>query len=406
MGSQHRGSSRRSAHTTPSEPLLSACLVVRDEAEMLPDCLASLRGVADEIVVVDTGSTDGTPEIARQLGARVSHFQWCDDFAAARNAALDRAHGRWVLQIDADERLTAPGGGPADGPALRRWLKNPPAQVLTLDMLALPLRNVVGRVEEVAYVPRLFARRSDRRYVRRIHETPFPPDMPWHSARLGGCELRHLGYAPDVVARKGKHARNLRLCEVAVQERPEDVEIQYQYGRELYRAGRKQEALLHYTEAWKKMPIWLEGSVGWWFLVVALGEGLNEDGHPGLVLDWVAQIWARFPNVAHLHFLRGEALRLLGRYDDALTSLRAALVLPPAGVAWEPWTTKAFSWSSIGAIYEQASRLDQARQAYRQSLAIGPTTFAQERLAALQVTTQADGSTGPAVAAVARGCAL
>lgn len=373
----------RKRNARPAPPLLSACLIVRDEAEMLPDCLASIRSVADEIVVVDTGSTDGTPEIARRAGARVSHFAWCDDFAAARNAAPDQAHGRWVLQIDADERLTAPGGGPADGAALRRALASPPRQVLAADALRVPLRNVAEGVEGTVPLPRLFPRRADRRYVRRIHETPWPPELHARFSRLEGYELLHLGYAPDVQEKRGKADRNLRLSEMAVRERPEDADSHYYYGRELDRAGRPAEALAQFAEAWNRMPPWAAGSVTWWFTVVALGEAFNANGNAELVVGWVGQLLGQFPNVAHLHFLRGDALRLLGRHDEAVQELRRAIELPPGAAVWEPWTTKAFAWNAIGAVCEEQGRPDLAVPMYRESLTLGPTTFAEERLAAL-----------------------
>lgn len=84
-------------------PQLSACLIVRNEEAVLERCLASLQGLADEIIVVDTGSEDRTRSIAARMGAKLGAFEWRDDFAAARNAALKLAKGRWVLSIDADE---------------------------------------------------------------------------------------------------------------------------------------------------------------------------------------------------------------------------------------------------------------------------------------------------------------
>ena len=83
--------------------LLTVCMIVKNEEADLPRCLASIKAVADEIVVVDTGSTDRTVEIAQSFGAIVGHFEWCDDFAAARNAALKLATCEWVFQLDADE---------------------------------------------------------------------------------------------------------------------------------------------------------------------------------------------------------------------------------------------------------------------------------------------------------------
>ena len=84
---------------------LSVCMIVRDEEEMLGESLESVSGVADQLVVVDTGSTDATVEIARSHGAEVHHFQWIDDFAAARNQSIRIATANWILWLDADERV-------------------------------------------------------------------------------------------------------------------------------------------------------------------------------------------------------------------------------------------------------------------------------------------------------------
>ena len=80
-------------------------MIVRDEARHLPACFASLKGIADEMVVVDTGSVDDSAAIARDHGAKVLHHPWNDDFSAPRNVGLEHATGRWILCIDADERL-------------------------------------------------------------------------------------------------------------------------------------------------------------------------------------------------------------------------------------------------------------------------------------------------------------
>src|SRR4051794_16492566 len=104
-------------------PLAAACLIVRDEADRLSACLNALRGLADEIVVLDTGSTDDTVATARRLGATVIEGEWHDDFAAARNVALDHCSAEWIVHVDADEIV----GGDIAG--LRRRLQAAPADI-------------------------------------------------------------------------------------------------------------------------------------------------------------------------------------------------------------------------------------------------------------------------------------
>src|SRR5262245_26176839 len=92
-------------------PTVSAALIVKNEEHFLPGCLASLERCVDEVVVVDTGSSDASVDIATSAGARLFHHKWENDFAAARNVGLDAVSSDWVLYIDADERLRLPDGG-------------------------------------------------------------------------------------------------------------------------------------------------------------------------------------------------------------------------------------------------------------------------------------------------------
>ena len=80
-------------------------MIIRDEAERLDECLLGLEGLADEICVVDTGSKDGSFEIAQRRGCKTGRFDWCNDFSAARNASLALCSGAWVFIVDADERI-------------------------------------------------------------------------------------------------------------------------------------------------------------------------------------------------------------------------------------------------------------------------------------------------------------
>lgn len=93
------------------KPLISLCMIVKNEGDSLSQCLKSVRGVVDEIIIVDTGSTDASVQIALSFGAKIIQHPWSGDFAAARNAGLQQAHGQWILVLDGDEELSEESKG-------------------------------------------------------------------------------------------------------------------------------------------------------------------------------------------------------------------------------------------------------------------------------------------------------
>jgi glycosyltransferase involved in cell wall biosynthesis len=144
-----------------TQPVLSLCMIVKNEKENLPRCLSSAKPYVDEIIVVDTGSVDGTPEIAAEYGAKVSYFEWCDDFAAARNYAISQASGDWILMLDADEELVVNSDN-----YLEEIISNPNFLVY-----ALTYSEVNDRSEATPYYRNsLFRNISGFSYARRFHE--------------------------------------------------------------------------------------------------------------------------------------------------------------------------------------------------------------------------------------------
>ena len=203
---------RKAASVVPNSgtvrrPKVSACMIVKNEERALDRCLSSLHGAVDEIIVVDTGSVDRTAEIAKAHGAQVSHFDWVNDFSAARNAALDRATGEWVLSIDADE-----------------WLAHDDSRRF--------VREAVRTNQRVAYAPwthlttgmsyfnsaRLF-RREGNRWEYRVHEQVHfsQPTMGIHDKAF---EFMHDGYDPNVIEPGSKNRRNEPMLRAMVEESP------------------------------------------------------------------------------------------------------------------------------------------------------------------------------------------
>ncbi|MBX3385228.1 MAG: glycosyltransferase [Phycisphaeraceae bacterium] len=192
-------------------------MIVRNEEGRLARAVESVRGVADEVVVTDTGSTDGTAALAERLGARVTHFEWCDDFAAARNACAAAARGEWILWLDGDERLK-PGSGGALVAEL--WAKNVIAyQMLREEFVSEDAGEPIGEM----HVMRLMRRDLPLRFVGRIHEhpSPWPVDLALRTGRrvhLSSARLQHWGYTAERLPEKC--ARAARLCEMELRERP------------------------------------------------------------------------------------------------------------------------------------------------------------------------------------------
>ncbi len=229
-------------------PRLTVCVIAKDEEQFLARCLKSVQPIAQQIVVVDTGSTDRTVDLAKEHGAEVHAFAWCDDFSAARNFALSHATGDWILMLDADEELPE-----AQHARLLAELKS-------ADALAcrLPLVNHGQEREGVTYVPRLFRNTPQAFYHGRIHEQVFPSLVPaskrWGmELGLGTASLLHYGYQTECVKDRNKVERNLKLLRRALREQPADANLLMNLGLETVRSGDLSAGLVHYREAFRLM---------------------------------------------------------------------------------------------------------------------------------------------------------
>jgi glycosyltransferase involved in cell wall biosynthesis len=160
---------------------LSLCTIVKNEEKSLPSCLASVKDVVDEIIVLDTGSTDKTVEIAQQARAKVYHFPWGDDFAAARNEALKYVQGEWVLVLDADEVLTE-----EIVPQLKQVIQRENNLVINL------IRQEIGAVQSpYSQVSRLFRRHPNtkaRLMMEKFAATH--PNDPYVCSKLGALYVQ------------------------------------------------------------------------------------------------------------------------------------------------------------------------------------------------------------------------
>ncbi|MGC8668452.1 MAG: tetratricopeptide repeat protein, partial [Chthonomonadales bacterium] len=196
-------------------PRLSVVMIVKDEERYLQECLQSVKDAADEIVVVDTGSSDRTVEIAKDFGAKVVHHEWTDDFSAARNVSLDHATGDWALWIDADERLA-----PNQVGLLRTLIAEAEPNV---GGYMVNIRNVMQMRSdpEVCWhrACRLFRNLPTVRFTGRVHEQNMQAlQSAGYVCAMSQLVLDHVGYAAEVMTERNKHERFIRMLRREVEE--------------------------------------------------------------------------------------------------------------------------------------------------------------------------------------------
>ena len=306
-------------------PRLTVCVIARNEEQFLGRCLASVRGLAGQIVVVDTGSTDNTVQIAKEQGAEVSSFEWCDDFSAARNAALERATGDWILMVDADEELP-----PENHEALRKLLR-----VAPVIAWRLPIVDAGHEEEGCCYVPRLFRNAPGLFYVGRVHEQVFSSlevrRQEWGlDNRMGDAGLRHYGYQPQLVKDRHKIERNLRLLEQAIEEFPGEPNLLMNYGLELVRSRQVEKGLDYYRQAVGAMSAQSASDVVPETREMLLTQFCTQlialkryEELVGLLDSPLAKAGGLS---ASLHFSLGLACLELGRFQEAADQMRQCLL--------------------------------------------------------------------------------
>ena len=198
---------------------LSLCAIALNEETALPQCLSSVAGVVDEIVMLDTGSSDRTKEIAQSFGAKVYDYKWCNDFSAARNEALKYVKGDWVLVLDADELLI-----PEIVPSLKQAIENEAYLLINL------LRFEVGAASSpYSLVSRLFRRHPNIYFSRPYHALVddsvtliLEREPEWKIGNLPGVAINHAGYQKNAIASLNKFNKARSAMEGFLAAHPQD----------------------------------------------------------------------------------------------------------------------------------------------------------------------------------------
>lgn len=341
---------------------ISLCMIVRDEEANLERCLTSVRGVVDEICVVDTGSTDRTVEIARAHGARIESFAWCDDFAAARNASLRMATGDWILVLDADEHLR--------GEDTRRQLEAfAYAYPLRAGQTTIVDENAQG--EARSRVSRFFPNLPELHYEGRLHEQPHLGDALIQPSILP-VEIGHIGYRPEAIQARNKVERNLRLLERQVAECPDDPYPWFQLGRTHY-VGKDYEAAL---EAFTSALDHVEPEAPYLALLLELtGYSLRHMSRSLEALALLRQVSSAFLDRPDTCYLEALLALDVGQLELAEARFQRCLELPDVEGHGGSSSAMVRSWGPayhLGLLREMLGMPAEAREYFELALAFRP----------------------------------
>ncbi len=306
---------------------LSLCMIVKNEEYSLPQTLKSVKEVVDEMIVLDTGSTDRTVEIAKELGAEVYHFEWCNDFSAARNESLKYVQGKWVLVLDADEVLT-----PSIVPEMKQAMNSDRHLVINL------VRQEVGASQSpYSLVSRLFRNHPEVRFSRPYHamvddsvQELLQREPHWQVVSLSTVAILHYGYQPGAIAALDKYTRARTAMEGFLASHPNDAYVCSKLGALYIQIGQ-------------------------------LNEGIE------LLERGLTSTQVEPPVLFELHYHLGNAYTRLKNFNLALEHYKAAIQQPILS------QLKLGAYNNLGNLLLSAGDLTTAKTAYETTLKIDPS---------------------------------
>jgi len=301
---------------------ISLCMIVKNEENMLRGSLSSVQGLVDEIIIVDTGSTDKTLEIAKEFGAKIYYFDWINDFAVARNESIKYATGDWILYLDADERIKH-----KDFSLLREQIKNVDEIIggIVCNIVSVHTSMYGEKETHKGGYPRIFRNLGypKVKFIGRVHEQITPSLREFNlELAFSDIEIEHLGYdvSPEIMQTKVK--RNYELLIQHVKDAPLDGYAWYQLGQTLAQMSLNQEAesSIRFAIANCKLSDSIYSSA---CSTLANLVGNKKDFSESLI--WSEKALEKAPNQIYPLNLKGYSLLNLNRYKEALETFEKAL---------------------------------------------------------------------------------
>jgi glycosyltransferase involved in cell wall biosynthesis len=293
---------------------ISACVITKDEEKNISKCLGSIKPIASEIVVVDTGSTDNTVQEAEKYGAKIYHFKWQNDFSAARNFAISKAKGDWIIFLDADESFTKESVEILPD-ILYEAVKGKYDVIFSL---IVNYDKNTGASINTFPVVRIFRNDKYIRYAGTIHEIVVNEKRPLK--RMDATKylkIIHTGYSQDIIQEKEKGKRNLELLLLEEKKNPQNSNICFYLSEAYLLKGDNDKALEYAFKVLKYrngnlIGIYQKNYIN--LITTMVNRGYPKEDSKYIIKRAVSE----FPNIPDFRFFLGDYFRQEGRVSDAI----------------------------------------------------------------------------------------
>ncbi|MFP3155757.1 glycosyltransferase [Lachnospiraceae bacterium ZAX-1] len=346
---------------------LSVCIITKNEEKNIEKCLRHLQPYGFELVVVDTGSTDNTKEVATRYTERIFDFKWCDDFAAAKNFAIQQAVNEYVMVIDSDEYIKE-----FNINEFKTNILNNTDSVGRIKRINTYEKNGLQE-ESQEYINRIFSKKLFR-YEGTIHEQLVRIDGNAYRTYVMDVALLHSGYDLSAEQRKQKTKRNIAMLEAEIERKGTDPYFVYQLGKSYYMAGDYERAAQYFEQG---LSYDLNPALTYVVdMVETYGYALINSKQYHLALSFEG-IYETFGKTADFQFLMGLIYMHNAMYDEAITQFLKAVQQKECTVKG---VNSYSSYYNIGVIHECRNHVEEARRYYEKA---GNYKPAKERLSKL-----------------------
>lgn len=294
---------------------ISACLITKNEENNVARCLESYKDIVSEIILVDTGSTDRTVEIAKQFGAKVYYYDWHNDFAAAKNFAIDKAKGKWIIFLDADEYFDSKSK--AILPRILKKIDTNKYNAIGCKMINIDT-DMNNRIIDSFMTVRIFKNDKNIRYRSNVHEGLYNKTGGIHVLALyDEIILYHTGYSSSIIKRKAE--RNLKILLDNIEKNGQNPQY-YHYLSDCYRSLDDYENAIKYARLHIESGIKPKGYEGKVFKNIIDSLHLKQ-APKNEVEEAIKDAIRRFPSHPNFYYLYGFFLYDEKRYEEALQCL-------------------------------------------------------------------------------------